>query len=273
MLWYRCRDVHSARESDTIVVCFNICVQTPWKWQSSSKTCRNNLITLLFYIYYMCIHWFYESSVTMHGMNNVKTHLIYCVIELVHPVISHHIAVFIMSIHSFQPLTVPRGGSYYRIFLLLLSWTSQLSQEVPAVAGILCKKSYHAQQNNKRKTLHTTVQQNLLFIYLWAYTSYLTAEALGVECCILYLLTYGGMLVACMIYEVWRCSRSRLYMKHVYSSILPAQKNAITMKTYYLPICGHLKKMKCCVRVTSTCLFSKVNDGFYIIHFGTVKTV
>ena len=25
------------------------------------------------------------SSVTMYGMNNVKTHLIYCVIELVHP--------------------------------------------------------------------------------------------------------------------------------------------------------------------------------------------
>jgi hypothetical protein len=106
------------------------------------------------------------------------------------------------------------------------------------------KLSCSAEQQKKDPAHHSAAKSTF---YLWAYTSYLTAEALHVECCILYLLTYGGMLVACMIYEVWRCSRSRLYTKHVYSSILPAQKNVITTKTYYLPICGLLKKMKCFV--------------------------
>ena len=137
----------------TIVVCFNTGVQTPWSWQSSAKTCRNNLITLLFYIYLTCAYVGFTRVVTMHTMNNVKTHLIYCVTELVHPAWSHHTAVFIMSIHSFHPLTVHRGGSY-SVFLLLLSWTSQLSQEVPAVAASYAKKLPCSAEQQKKDPAH-----------------------------------------------------------------------------------------------------------------------
>lgn len=146
-------------------MCFNTGVQTPWKWQSSAKTWRNNLITLLFYIYYLYVCWLYESSVMMHGMNDVKTHLIYCVIELVHPAWSHHIAVFIMSIHSFHPLTDPRGGSDYSVFLLLLSWTSQLSQEVPEVAGILCKKAIMLSRTTKERACTPQCSKIYFFIF------------------------------------------------------------------------------------------------------------
>jgi hypothetical protein len=38
------------------VVCINIGVQTLSNWQSSVKTCRNNLVTLLFYIYILHVH-------------------------------------------------------------------------------------------------------------------------------------------------------------------------------------------------------------------------
>jgi len=55
---------------------------------------------------------------------------------------------------------------------------------------------------------------------------------------------------------------------------LPAQKNAITIKTYYLSFCGGPEKDEVSyVMVISTRLFSKVNDGFFIIHLGMVKTV
>jgi hypothetical protein len=81
------------------------------------------------------------------------------------------------------------------------------------------------------------VQQNLLFFfYLWAYESYLTAEALRAECRILYRLMYGGMLVACMIYTKSEAAADHHYTRNMFTVAFCQLRN---MLLQWRPIICH----------------------------------
>lgn len=184
----------------TTVVCYNIAVQTPWKWQSSAKTCSNNLITLLFYIHYMCISWFYEwvqSRCTKWVMLKHTSFIVWFNLYILHDHIILLCSLWVSLVFNHWQ---SQGVVHITVYFFYCSPKHQSchrrSQQLQASYA---KKTIMLSRTTKERPWTPQCSKIYFFIFEHIHNTF-TAAALRVECCILYLLTYGGMLVTSMIY-------------------------------------------------------------------------